>query len=64
MIWQEGAVVVPAPLMAEYIKVFEKICNRQKQCKYEDVGRSIESMKKLAMKAGESDNVKQPTKEK
>ena len=64
MIWKEGAVVVPAALYAEYLKTFEKICNRQKTCKMEDVGRTLETMKKLSMMGEKSDNGKQQTKEK
>ena len=47
LIWKEGAVVIPAPLYAEYLKVFEKICNRQNSCEIKDVGRSLKAMQEL-----------------
>ena len=57
LIWKEGAVVVPAPLYAEYVKVMEKICNRQKKCEMNDIGRTLEVMKKLAQMSEKSEEV-------
>ena len=60
LIWKEGAVVVPAPLYAEYIKVLEKLCSRQKTCKIKDIGRTLDTMRKLS-KMGEPESDKTET---
>lgn len=45
MIWDYGAVILTPEAFAEYLKVMEKICNRQDECEHYESGAPKKTLK-------------------